>query len=146
MTVKVKVRRADKNVKLPEYKTAGAAGMDVYANEECDIRPGETKLVDTGLFFEIPPGYEIQVRPRSGMALDGVTVGNAPGTIDSDYRGPIKIIIYNHSTNYDFVRVCKGHRIAQIVLKEQPRIEWEEVDELGDTVRGGGGFGSTGGF
>ena len=82
MIVKVKVRRADKNVKLPEYKTAGAAGMDVYANEECDIRPGETKLVDTGLFFEIPPGYEIQVRPRSGLALKGIVVGNAPGTIN----------------------------------------------------------------
>ncbi len=130
---------------LPEYATALAAGMDVRADnaEPIVLRPLERALVPTGLYLEIPAGYEIQVRPRSGLAIKkGVTVLNSPGTVDADYRGELRVILVNLS-NEDFT-VERGERIAQIVLAAHGRIEWEEVEKLEESARGEGGFGSTG--
>jgi len=130
---------------IPEYQTSGAAGMDLYASNEESIviHPGDRKLIPTGIRLEIPYGYEAQIRPRSGLVLKhGVTVLNTPGTIDSDYRGTIGVILYNAGKERFFVN--KGDRIAQIVFKEYERAELVEVDELDDSVRGDGGFGSTG--
>ena len=129
---------------LPCYATAGAAGMDVLAAEEVVIAPGQRHAVATGLAVAIPPGYEIQVRPRSGLALkQGITVPNTPGTIDSDYRGELKVILINHGTE-DFP-IARGDRIAQLVLAPVTLAAWDEVEELDDTQRGSDGFGSTGG-
>ncbi len=133
---------------IPEYKTDGAAGMDLYANNEDPIliSPGDRRLVSTGIRLQIPEGYEAQIRPRSGLVLKhGITVLNTPGTIDSDYRGTIGVILHNASNERFFVN--KGDRIAQIVFKAVERIEFCEVDdksELDDSHRGAGGFGSTG--
>ena len=129
----------------PEYKTEGSAGMDLYANTtfETTIAPLQRVLVPTGIYIELPKGYEAQVRPRSGLAAkNGVTVLNTPGTIDSDYRGEIKVILVNLS-NEDFV-LKPGERIAQMVVAKHERVEWEEVKVLEATERGEGGFGSTG--
>ncbi|NIJ61939.1 dUTP diphosphatase [Qipengyuania flava] len=129
---------------LPAYATHGAAGMDVLAAEDVTIRPGQRHAVATGLSVAIPAGYEIQVRPRSGLALKhGITVPNTPGTIDSDYRGELKVILINHGAE-DFA-IARGDRIAQLVLAPVTQATWDEVDELDDTARGAGGFGSTGG-
>ena len=129
---------------LPAYATSGAAGMDVLAAEDLTLKPGQRHAVATGLALAIPEGYEIQVRPRSGLALKhGITVPNTPGTIDSDYRGEVKVIMINHGAD-DFA-IQRGDRIAQLVLAPVTRAAWEEVDELDDTARGAGGFGSTGG-
>ncbi len=129
---------------LPEYATEGAAGMDVLAAEDVMLPPGGRHAVATGLAVAIPPGYEIQVRPRSGLALKhGITVPNTPGTIDSDYRGELKVILINHAAT-DFA-IRRGDRIAQFVLAPVVRASWLKVDELDDTSRGEGGFGSTGG-
>lgn len=129
---------------LPAYATTGAAGMDVLAAEEVEIAPGARHAVATGLALAIPPGYEIQVRPRSGLALKhGISVPNAPGTIDSDYRGELKVILINHGAQPFAIR--RGDRVAQLVLAPVVRIGWDEVEELDDTARGEGGFGSTGG-
>lgn len=129
---------------LPAYATAGAAGMDVLAAENITMRPGARHAVATGFAVAIPSGYEIQVRPRSGLALKhGITVPNTPGTIDSDYRGELKVILINHSG--DNFPIQRGDRIAQLVLSPVTQGLWEEVDELDDTARGAGGFGSTGG-
>lgn len=129
---------------LPAYATDGAAGMDVLAAEEVTLAPGARQGVATGLAVALPPGFEIQVRPRSGLALKhGITVLNAPGTIDSDYRGEIKVILVNHGA--DPFKVRRGDRIAQLVLAPVTRASWLRVDELDDTGRGEGGFGSTGG-
>lgn len=130
---------------LPEYQTALAAGMDVRANigEAITLAPMERKVIPTGLFAAIPEGYEIQVRPRSGLAAKrGLTVLNAPGTIDADYRGEIGVILSNVSSESQTVE--PGERIAQLVLARHERIEWETVDTLPETERGEGGFGSTG--
>ncbi len=130
---------------LPAYETIGSAGMDLRANLEKDIllKPLERVLVPTGLFIEIPIGYEAQIRPRSGLAIRrGITLLNTPGTIDADYRGEIKIILVNLSTE-EFV-ICDGERIAQMVIAAHEMAEWIEVDELADTARGAGGFGHTG--
>ena len=130
---------------LPEYATALAAGMDVRADnaEPILLHPLERALVPTGLYLEIPAGYEIQVRPRSGLAIKkGITVLNSPGTVDADYRGELRVILVNLS-NEDFT-IERGERIAQIVLAAHARIEWEEVAELEASERGTGGFGSTG--
>ncbi len=128
---------------LPEYETEGSAGMDIRAAEDSMIGPGERGLVGTGFAFAIPIGYEVQVRPRSGLALKkGISVLNTPGTIDSDYRGEIKVILINHSSD-DFA-IERGDRIAQIVIAPVQRATMTEVSELGDTKRGSGGFGSTG--
>jgi dUTP pyrophosphatase len=130
---------------LPAYATAGAAGMDVRANltEPIVLQPLERYAVPTGLFVAIPEGYEIQVRPRSGLALkQGITCLNAPGTIDSDYRGEIKVILVNLSNQTQ--QIAPGDRIAQLVLQQIPRIKWEAQTELEATARGEGGFGHTG--
>lgn len=142
--VPVKVVNKSKH-DLPHYETEGSAGMDLRANIEKNItlKPLERALVKTGLFIELPVGFEAQVRPRSGLAIKhGITVLNAPGTIDADYRGEIGVILVNLSS--DSYVIEDGARIAQLVIAHHERAEWEEVDELGDTDRGEGGFGSTG--
>lgn len=131
--------------KLPHYETFASAGMDLRADLESSItlKPLERAIVPTGLFIELPVGYEAQVRPRSGLAAKkGITVLNAPGTIDADYRGNVGVILVNLS-NEDFT-VENGERIAQMVIAKHERAEWEEVEILSDTDRGEGGFGSTG--
>ncbi|MEO6717128.1 MAG: dUTP diphosphatase [Novosphingobium sp.] len=129
---------------LPAYATEGAAGMDVLAAEDVLLVPGERHAVATGLSLAIPQGFEIQVRPRSGLALKhGISLPNAPGTIDSDYRGELKVILINLGAD-DFA-ICRGDRIAQLVLAPVTRASWLEVEDLDETVRGEGGFGSTGG-
>lgn len=131
-------------LELPAYATDGAAGMDVLAAEDVTLPPGGRHAVATGLSVAIPSGYEIQVRPRSGLALKhGISVPNAPGTIDSDYRGELKVILINHGA--DAFDIRRGDRIAQLVLAPVVRMTWLKVDELDDTARGEGGFGSTGG-
>ena len=138
---------ADPSVALPAYETAGAAGADLRANlpgkAAMTLEPGARALVPTGLRMEIPEGYEVQVRPRSGLALKhGVTLLNAPGTIDSDYRGPVGVILMN-AGEVPFV-VAHGDRIAQMVVSAVVQAGFEPVAALGDTGRGSGGFGSTG--
>ena len=130
---------------LPAYETSASAGMDLRAFVPQDIvlKPLGRALVPTGLFIEIPPGFEAQVRPRSGLAIKkGVTVLNTPGTIDADYRGEVKVILVNLS-NEDFV-VKDGDRIAQMIIAAHEQAEWMQVEELEETSRGAGGFGSTG--
>lgn len=128
---------------LPSYETSGSAGMDVRAAEEAVIAPANRALVGTGFAFAIPAGYEIQVRPRSGLALKkGVSIPNTPGTIDSDYRGELKVILINHGAE-DFM-VQRGDRIAQIIVAPVQRAILMEVADLDETERGSGGFGSTG--
>ena len=142
MKIKVINRSA---VELPHYETVSAAGLDVRANttESIVLEPLQRALVPTGLYVEIPDGYEIQVRPRSGLAAKhGISIANAPGTIDPDYRGEIKVILVNLS-NEPF-ELKPGERIAQLVVAQFTRIEWESVSELSETERGAGGFGSTG--
>ena len=142
----VMVRRLDHfaGLELPDYATAGAAGMDVLSAEDVTLLPGARHAVATGLALAIPAGFEIQVRPRSGLALKhGISVPNSPGTIDSDYRGELKVILINLGTA-DFA-VRRGDRIAQLVLAPVVRASWLKVDELDETMRGEGGFGSTGG-
>jgi dUTP pyrophosphatase len=133
------------NHPLPAYATKQAAGLDLRANldEPVALRPGGRQLIKTGLFIELPEGYEAQVRPRSGLAFKhGITVLNAPGTIDADYRGEIGVLLVNLS-NQGFV-IQDGERIAQLVIAKFEQAEWEEVEVLGDSDRGAGGFGSTG--
>ena len=143
--VKVLIKKLKPSVKLPSYKTDGASGMDLmaYIAKSIELKPGESCLVPTGLSVAFPKEYEIQIRPRSGLAAkSNISVLNTPGTIDSDYRGEIKVIIYNHG-NENF-SINNGDRIAQMVLVPILKMEFEEVDSLPDTVRGQGGFGSTG--
>ena len=133
------------NHALPHYETIASAGMDLRANlsESRTLKPLERSIVGTGLFIELPIGIEAQVRPRSGLAAKkGITVLNAPGTIDADYRGEIGVILVNLS-NEDFV-IQNGERIAQLVIAKHERAEWEEAEALSETERGEGGFGSTG--
>ena len=128
---------------VPGYATPGAAGMDVVAAEDLDLQPGQRHAVATGFRVAIPPGYEIQVRPRSGLAFKhGISVPNTPGTIDSDYRGELKILLINHGSEPFAVR--RGERIAQLVPAAVTPAAFDEVDELCETGRGAGGFGSTG--
>jgi dUTP pyrophosphatase len=129
---------------LPAYASTGAAGMDIVSAEDVTIAPAARHAVATGFAVAIPAGFEIQVRPRSGLALKhGITVPNTPGTIDSDYRGELKVILINHGPAPFAIR--RGDRIAQLVLAPVTRASWLEVTELDDTARGAGGFGSTGG-
>ncbi|WP_053970729.1 dUTP diphosphatase [Mangrovimonas sp. ST2L15] len=133
------------NHDLPSYETLASAGMDLraFTNELITLKPLERTIVKTGLFMELPVGFEAQVRPRSGLAAKkGITVLNAPGTIDADYRGEIGVILVNLS-NEDFT-IENGERIAQLVIAKHERAEWVEVDDLSETSRGAGGFGSTG--
>ena len=133
------------NNALPAYETAGSAGMDIRAFVESEVilKPLERKLIPTGLFIELPLGYEAQLRPRSGLAFKhGISLPNSPATIDSDYRGEIKVALINLS-NEDF-SIKNGDRIAQMIIAQHERAEWINVQELTDTDRGHGGFGSTG--
>lgn len=128
---------------LPAYATAGAAGMDVVSAEELTLAPGQRRAVATGFAMAIPDGYEIQVRPRSGLAFrHGISVPNTPGTIDSDYRGEVKVLLINHGS--DPFAITRGERIAQLVLAPVTRAAFTEVAALDETARGKGGFGSTG--
>ena len=142
---KVLIKRLSKEVSLPKYETSGSSGMDLAANVETDIniKPGMTAVIPTGLALAIPKGFEVQIRPRSGLAAKKhIGVLNTPGTIDADYRGEIKIILFNHG-NSDFI-INNKDRIAQMVLMPVHKMELEEVEILPDTLRGKGGFGSTG--
>lgn len=144
--VPVRIRRLPHGagLPLPAYATHGAAGMDVVAAEDVVLPPGGRHAVATGFALAIPPGYEVQVRPRSGLALKhGISLPNTPGTIDSDYRGELKVILINLGTE-DFA-IARGDRVAQLVLAPVTLAAWDEVEELDDTARGAGGFGSTGG-
>ena len=143
--VKVLIKKLDPEVKLPEYKTNGASGMDLKAfiKKPINLKPKTSSLIPTGLSVAFVEDYEIQIRPRSGLAAkNNISVLNTPGTIDSDYRGEIKVIIYNHGD--DSFIVNNGDRIAQMVLSPVIKIELEEANELPKTLRGKGGFGSTG--
>jgi dUTP pyrophosphatase len=130
---------------LPAYETLASAGMDLRAALEApvSIHPGQRLLIPTGLFIELPVGFEAQIRPRSGLAAKhGITVLNTPGTIDADYRGEIKVILINHGQEAFIIN--NGERIAQMVIARHERVEWNETDTLEETLRGAGGFGSTG--
>jgi len=143
--VRIARRIEDTDLPLPTYESEGAAGMDVRACLEAPLTlaPGETALIPTGFSIAVPRGYEAQVRPRSGLALrHAISLSNTPGTIDSDYRGEVKIILINHGA--EPFTVEHGMRIAQLVVAPVTRVQWEEVPELPGTDRGEGGFGSTG--
>lgn len=143
MPIPVKFKRLHPAAKIPVYSTEQAAGADLSSVEYAIIPAGETKIVKCGFAIEIPPGFEVQVRPRSGLAAkNGITVLNTPGTIDSDYRGEMMVILINHGQK-DFV-IEPGDRIAQMVLSPVLQPIWQEVEELGETERGEGRFGSTG--
>jgi dUTP pyrophosphatase len=145
MSVTVKILREGraKEFPLPEYATASAAGADLRSAEDMLLLPGERAGVGTGIRVELPAGYEAQVRPRSGLAIrHGVTVLNAPGTIDSDYRGEVRVLLIN--LGKDPFSIVAGDRIAQLVVAPVTRVEWSEDESLGKTERGEGGFGSTG--
>lgn len=146
-SVGVKIRRLPhgEGLDMPAYATKGAAGMDILAAVQAPvtIEPGKRTLIPTGFCIALPDGYELQVRPRSGLALkNGITVPNAPGTIDEDYRGEVGVILLN--TGDAPFEITRGMRIAQAVLAPVVRAAWEEVDDLSETSRGAGGFGSTG--
>ena len=145
--VKIAITRREgaKDLPLPKYKTSGASGMDLYADVESEVtlQPDEIKLLSCGIYLSIPEGYEAEIRPRSGLALKhGITLVNAPGTIDSDYRGLVSLIITNLGKAPFKIR--RGDRLAQAVIKEVVRAELEEADKLDQTVRASGGFGHTG--
>ena len=143
--VKVLIKKLDSSVKLPSYKTNGASGMDLMAwlEKPINLEPGKSCLVPTGLSVAFPKEYEIQIRPRSGLAAkNNISVLNTPGTIDSDYRGELKIILFNHG-NENFI-INKNDRVAQMVLTPIIKMELEETSELPNSIRGEGGFGSTG--
>ncbi len=145
MTVRIQIARLPhgEGLPLPSYATPGAAGMDVVAAQDFDLAPGQRHAVATGFRVAIPEGYEIQVRPRSGLAFKhGISVPNTPGTIDSDYRGELKILLINHGAEPFAIR--RGERIAQLVAAAVTLVTLDEVAELDDTHRGHGGFGSTG--
>ena len=144
--IEMKIRIVNKSQNsIPLYSTTQSAGMDIRADlaESLVLKPFERKLIPTGLFIQLPDGYEAQIRPRSGLAINrGVTVLNSPGTIDADYRGEIKIIMINLSQE-DF-NIHPGERIAQMIISAYKQVEWEEVEQLDDSERGQGGFGHTG--
>ena len=143
--VKVLVKKLNSKVKLPSYKTEGSSGMDLIAfvDKPIEIKPNNSALIPTGLSIAIPEDCEVQIRPRSGLAAkSNISVLNTPGTIDSDYRGELKVILFNHGNKHFIVK--NNERIAQMVLTPILKVDFEEVDSLPDTVRGAGGFGSTG--
>jgi dUTP pyrophosphatase len=146
MAVTVRVRRVGQRgppLDLPRYETAGSAGMDLRADEPFALAPGERRLVPTGLALELPHGHEGQVRPRSGLAVrHGVALVNAPGTVDSDYRGELKVLLVN--LGQEAVAFARGDRVAQLVVAPVARAELELVEDLAESGRGAGGFGSTG--
>ena len=141
--MRVKIKQLHPDARIPQYQTLGAAGFDLHALEDYKLSAGERVLVKTGLAFELQIGFELQIRPRSGLALkNGISVLNAPGTIDSDYRGEVGVLLINHSKE-DFA-IKKGDRIAQGVVARYERVEFEVCEELGESARGAGGFGSSG--
>ncbi len=143
--VKVLIKKLSPEVQLPSYKTSGASGMDLMAfiKSSITIKPKTSSLISTGLSIAFSEDYEVQIRPRSGLAAkNNISVLNTPGTIDSDYRGEIKVIVYNHG-NSDFL-INNGDRIAQMILAPVVKMELEETNDLPETIRGEGGFGSTG--
>ena len=143
--IKVLVKKLEPSVKLPSYKTNGASGMDLmaYIDKSIKLKPGESCLVPTGLSVAFPKEYEIQIRPRSGLAAkNNISILNTPGTIDSDYRGEIKVILFNHGKKN--FKINNNDRIAQMILIPVIKIELEETSELPDSLRGTDGFGSTG--
>ena len=143
--VKILIKKLNTKVQLPKYKTDGSSGMDLmaYINEPVLIMPQKSKLIPTGLSLAIPNNTEIQIRPRSGLAVkNNISILNTPGTIDSDYRGEIKVILYNHGSK-EFI-VNNDDRIAQMILVPIIKATFEEVENLPETIRGKGGFGSTG--
>ena len=142
---KIQIKKLSKDVLTPKYETSGSSGMDIaaYIEEDIIIHPGDKALIPSGFSLSIPKGYEVQIRPRSGLAAKkSITVLNTPGTIDADYRGELKIILINHSKEKFSVK--KGERIAQMVVCPVTQAQLEEVEELSVTNRGAGGFGSTG--
>ena len=142
--VRIKRLPHGQGLDLPAYATEGAAGMDIVSAEDVTLAPGARHGVATGLSVAIPAGYEIQVRPRSGLALKhGISVPNTPGTIDSDYRGELKVILINHGA--EPFAIARGDRVAQLVLAPVTQVAWNDVADLDETERGAGGFGSTGG-
>lgn len=140
--MEIKCKLANANAVAPIYKTKGASGFDIASCEDVIVKSGEVKLVKSGLIFIIEDGYEVQIRSRSGLAFKGISVFNSPGTIDSDYRGEIGILLFN-STKNDFI-VSIGDRVAQGILATSLQADFKLVDEICDTDRGSGGFGSTG--
>ena len=143
--MRVKIQRLNLNLPLPQYSHPSDAGVDLYyAGEDIEIQPLSRQILPTGIKVAVPVGYELQIRPRSGLAFkEGLTVLNTPGTIDSGYRGEVKIIIFNSNPSTS-IKIKKCQRIAQAVLKKVETIEWEEVVSLDNTSRNTGGFGSTG--
>ena len=142
---KLLIKRFSKNVIIPKYETSGSSGMDIaaYIKENIEINPYEKAIVPTGFSLSIPKGFEIQIRPRSGLAAkNDISVLNTPGTIDADYRGEICVILINHGKN--IFEISPGMRIAQLIFMKLPEIELEVTQELDETDRGSGGFGSTG--
>ena len=145
MKVAISRREGCEDIPLPRYMSEHASGMDIFAavEEPTEIKPGDIKLIPTGIHIAVPPGYEAQIRPRSGLALKhGVTVANTPGTIDADYRGEVGIIMAN--VGRDPFVVNRGERVAQMVVQAVERVEWEEQESLDETDRNAGGFGHTG--
>ena len=143
--VKVLVKKLDPNVQLPSYKTDGSSGMDLFAfiKNPVKIKPGTSELITTGISVAIPINFEIQIRPRSGLAAkSNISVLNTPGTVDSDYRGEVKIILFNHGKK-EFI-VNNNDRVAQMVLTPIAKVDFDEVEKLPNSLRGEGGFGSTG--
>ncbi|MGN6295120.1 MAG: dUTP diphosphatase [Chitinophagaceae bacterium] len=143
-TIEIKIINKSANA-LPEYATTGSSGMDIRANLDIPqtLQPLERTLIPTGLFIELPQGYEAQIRPRSGLAIkQGITCLNTPGTIDADYRGEIKVILINLSQEEQVIH--HGDRIAQMVVQTVEQVQWKPVEEIADTVRSAGGFGHTG--
>ena len=139
------IKRLSKNVNLPKYETEGSSGMDLSADidSKIDLEPGESSIIPTGISVSIPRNFEIQIRPRSGLAAkNNISVLNTPGTIDSDYRGEIKVILFNHGKNNFLIN--NKDRIAQMILTPVIKMDLEETDDLPETIRGEGGFGSTG--
>lgn len=144
--MKVKVKKLHPDAKIPTYGSVGSAAFDLYSIEQTTIQPGQTLAIDTGLAFELDPGYYLQILPRSGLSLNTkVRVANAPGTVDQDFKASIKIIVDNLLGKFPEVYIVKkGERIAQGMIKKYDKVEFEEVEELSKTVRGENGFGSTG--
>ena len=144
--LEIKIKSINGDVIIPSYETSSSAGMDLRAylpEGDTQLKPKESKLIGTGLYFEIPDGFEVQIRPRSGLALkNGISVLNSPGTIDADYRGEIKILLINHGSQT--FQVEHKMRIAQMIVAKYERIQFKIVNELSDSKRGSGGFGSTG--
>jgi len=144
MKTTIKIKNLSKHP-LPKYQTVSSAGMDLHAHIDhpIAIQPGHREIISTGLFLELPEGFEAQIRPRSGLAFKhGITVLNSPGTIDADYRGEIKVLLINHGQ--EAFEINDGERIAQMVISEYTSILWEETTQLNDTERGEGGYGSSG--